>query len=243
VAMAVWDELKVILLELEGSGALSAYPDPSVDESRQPPFRIRFAPWATDVAEELHRRFGDDVELVVGLLHYPGPEPPRQHANAPDDIAEVDPTVMTVELDAPIVVASGHHTRGALRIHNTGTDPIVIATNGQVTARVVDPRTGEVVGGYAGFQALPGVYFRADAGQHRGRARAGRHRERCARPRLCRPCRGVGDTGRPGPRRRRGFAGAIWRGPTSTPPIARTAAPHHGDLTLGRVGWPSSTRR
>jgi hypothetical protein len=163
VAMAVWDELKVILLELEGSGALSAYPDPSVDESRQPPFRIRFAPWATDVAEELHRRFGDDVELVVGLLHYPGPEPPRQHANAPDDIAEMDPTVMTVELDAPIVVASGHHTRGALRIHNTGTDPIVIATNGQVTARVVDPRTGEVVGGYSGFQALPLVYFRADA--------------------------------------------------------------------------------
>jgi hypothetical protein len=161
--MAVWDELKVILLELEGSGALSAYPDPSVDESRQPPFRIRFAPWATDVAEELHRRFGDDVELVVGLLHYPGPEPPRQHANAPDDIAEMDPTVMTVELDAPIVVASGHHTRGALRIHNTGTDPIVIATNGQVTARVVDPRTGEVVGGYSGFQALPLVYFRADA--------------------------------------------------------------------------------
>ena len=161
--MAVWDELKVILLELEGSGALSAYPDPSVDESRQPPFRIRFAPWATDVAEELHRRFGDDVALVVGLLHYPGPEPPRQHANAPDDIAEMDPTVMTVELDAPIVVASGHHTRGALRIHNTGTDPIVIATNGQVTARVVDPRTGEVVGGYSGFQALPLVYFRADA--------------------------------------------------------------------------------
>jgi hypothetical protein len=75
----------------------------------------------------------------------------------------MDPTVMTVELDAPIVVASGHHTRGALRIHNTGTDPIVIATNGQVTARVVDPRTGEVVGGYSGFQALPLVYFRADA--------------------------------------------------------------------------------
>ena len=72
--------------------------------------------------------------------------------------------MMTVELEAPIVVASGHHTRGALRIHNTGTDPIVIATNGQVTAQVVDPRTGQVVGRYAGFQTLPGIYFRADAG-------------------------------------------------------------------------------
>jgi hypothetical protein len=162
--MAVWDELKAALVELQASGALSAYPDPRVDEGRNPPFRIRLAPWATDAAEELHRRFGDDVELVVGLLHYPEPGPLRQHANPPDFISEMDPAVMTVELDAPIVLASGHNVRGALRVHNKGTDPIVIATNGQVTARVVDPRTGEVVGGYSGFQTLPLVYFRADAG-------------------------------------------------------------------------------
>ena len=73
MSMSVWDQLKVALLNLEGSGALASYPDPSVDEGRQPPFVIRLAPWATDAAEELHQRFGDDVELVVGLLHYPEP--------------------------------------------------------------------------------------------------------------------------------------------------------------------------
>jgi hypothetical protein len=161
--MAVWDELKAVLLDLQGSGALAAYPDPRVDEGRNPPFSIRLAPWATDVAEQLHRTFGGDVELVVGLLDYPEPQPPRQHAKAPDDIAEMDPTAITVELDAPVLVASGHHTRGALRIHNKGTEPIVIATNGQVTAQVVDPRTREIVGIFSGFQTLRGIYFRAAA--------------------------------------------------------------------------------
>jgi hypothetical protein len=135
-----------------------------VDEGRNPPFRIRLAPWATDAAEELHGRFGYDVQLVVGLLHYSGHEPMGQHANAPNDIAEMDSAVMTVELDAPIVVASGHNARGALRIHNKGTAPIVIATNGQVTARVVDPRTGEVVGGYSRYQTAPLVRFEVAPG-------------------------------------------------------------------------------
>jgi hypothetical protein len=38
--MTVWDELKVVLLELESSGALVRYPDPRVDEDCQPPFQI-----------------------------------------------------------------------------------------------------------------------------------------------------------------------------------------------------------
>jgi hypothetical protein len=42
---------------------------------------------------------------------------------------------------------------------------IVICTNGQVTAQVVDPRTRAVVGGFAGGQILPGVYFRAAPGE------------------------------------------------------------------------------
>jgi hypothetical protein len=72
---------------------------------------------------------------------------------------------MTVELDAPIIVSSGHTVRGALRIHNLRADTIVICTNGQVTAQVVDPRSRAVVGGFAGGQILPGVYFRAAPGE------------------------------------------------------------------------------
>jgi len=79
------------------------------------------------------------VKLIVGALRYPEGEPSRQHANAPDDISDIDLTELTVELDAPIVVSSGRTARGALRIYNKGADPIVICTNGQVTAEVIDP--------------------------------------------------------------------------------------------------------
>jgi hypothetical protein len=41
-----------------------------MDEGRQPPYGTDLAPWATDIAKELHRRFGDDVELVVGAFSY-----------------------------------------------------------------------------------------------------------------------------------------------------------------------------
>ena len=81
-----------------------------------------------------------------------------------DAISEMDPNEMTVELDAPIVVASGHHVHGALRFHNLSADPIVIKTNGVVTAQVVDPRTGETVGGYTGYQTAPLVRFVVDPG-------------------------------------------------------------------------------
>jgi hypothetical protein len=75
--MTVCDELKVVLLELEGARALVMYPDPRVDDNRQPPFQIHLQPWATDAAEELRRRFGDSVELVVGFLRYPQCQPRR----------------------------------------------------------------------------------------------------------------------------------------------------------------------
>ncbi len=72
---------------------------------------------------------------------------------------------MTVELDAPIVVASGQTVRGALRVHNLSANVIVICTNGQVTAQVADPRTRVVVGGFAGMQKLPLIHFSAAPGE------------------------------------------------------------------------------
>jgi hypothetical protein len=71
--VALWDELKVVLARLrdEQPGALQGYPDPGYDEDRQPPFEIRLAPWATATAENLHNRFGQGVDLVVGALAYP----------------------------------------------------------------------------------------------------------------------------------------------------------------------------
>ena len=75
--MAAWDELKAVLLRLrdEQPGFLMQYPMPEVDEGRVPPFALTLAPWATSTAEELHRQFGDDVELTAGRV---GQRPDRQ---------------------------------------------------------------------------------------------------------------------------------------------------------------------
>jgi len=160
--MAAWDELKAVLLRLrdEHPSVLMQYPMPEVDEGRVPPFAITLAPWATTTAEELHRQFGDDVELTVGVLPYPPARQPRpQPATAtPADL--LDPQEITAELDGPAVVRSGYTLRHGLLVGNLTRQELTIATNGQVTAVVVDPGTGQTVGGFAGFQTLAGVFFR-----------------------------------------------------------------------------------
>jgi hypothetical protein len=165
--VAVWDELKVVLARLRDQqpGTLMQYPMLEVDEGRQPPFTIRLAPWAAATAEELHQQFGDDIELTVGALAYPpGRQPPRPPVTGPPaDL--LDPDEIAAELAGPAVVSSGHTLRHGLLLRNlTGRD-LQIATNGQVTAAVVDPHSGEVVGGYAGFQNLPLIIFRVAPGQ------------------------------------------------------------------------------
>jgi len=165
--MTVWDELKVVLARLrdEQLAALMLYPMPEVDEGRQPPFVIRLAPWAAATAAELHQQFGDDVELTVGALPYPpGRQPPRPPAAGPaPDL--LDPHDIAAGLDGPAVARSGHNLLHGLLLRNLTGRELQIATNGQVTATVVDPHTGDVVGGFAGFQHLPLVIFRVAPGQ------------------------------------------------------------------------------
>jgi hypothetical protein len=136
-----------------------------VDEGRQPPFTIQLAPWATAAAEELHQRFGDDIELTVGALPYPPGRPPP-HPPAPGPPADLlDPHEIAAELDGPAVVRSGHTLRHGLLLGNRTGRELQIATNGQVTAAVVDPHTGKVVGALAGPQRLPLIIFRVPPGQ------------------------------------------------------------------------------
>jgi hypothetical protein len=165
--MAVWDELKVVLARLrdEQPGALTQFPTPEMDEGSQPPFAIRLASWAAATAEDLHQQFGDDIELTVGALPYPPTrQPPRPPApGPPTDL--LDPHEVAAELDGPAVVRSGHTLRHGLLLRNLTSRELQIATNGQVTAAVVDPHTGEVVGGFAGFQTLPLIIVRVAPGQ------------------------------------------------------------------------------
>jgi hypothetical protein len=167
--MAAWDELKVVLVRLreEQPGVLLMYPTLELDPGRVPPvppFGMWLATWGATTAEELHRQFGDDVELRVGALPYPPrPEPhPRPTAAPPADL--LDSREITAELDGPAVVRSGHTLRHSLLLRNHSGRELQIATNGQATAAVVDPQTGEVVGGFYGAQVLPLVIFRVAAG-------------------------------------------------------------------------------
>jgi hypothetical protein len=134
--MAAWDELKAVLFRLrdEQPGVLMQYPMPEVDEGRVPPFAIILAPWAVTTAGELHRQFGDDVELTVGALPYPPRrQPPPEPATAPPS-ALLDPREITAELDGLAVVRSGHTLRHGLLVGNLTRQELTIATNGQVTA-------------------------------------------------------------------------------------------------------------
>ena len=165
--MTVWDELKVVLARLrdEQPDTLTRYPMPEVDEGRYPPFTIQLEAWAAATAAELHQQFGDNVELTVGALPYPPGRQPQRPQSAGQQPALLDPQEIVAELDGPAVVSSGHMLRHALLLRNLTAQDVQIATNGKVTAVVVDPQTGEVVGGFSGFQTLPLVVFRVAPGQ------------------------------------------------------------------------------
>ena len=68
--MTVWDELRPVIVRLldEQPGALAQHPSLDSELVRTPPIEIHLTPWAAGVAEELHRQFGDGVDLTVGWL-------------------------------------------------------------------------------------------------------------------------------------------------------------------------------
>lgn len=165
--MAAWDELKLVLAGLrdEQPGTLMQYPMPDVDQSRQPPFTVHLAPWAVTTAEDLHRQFGDTVDLTVGALPYPPGRQPH-HRPATGETADLlDPHEIVIDLDGPAVVRSGHNLRHGLLLRNLTERELQIATNGQITAVVVDPQTGEIAGGFAGAQGMPLIITRIAPGQ------------------------------------------------------------------------------
>jgi hypothetical protein len=160
--MAAWDELKVVLARLsdEQPGVLMGWPNLVADHV--PPFSIRLASWATATAGELHRQFGGDVELTVGALPYPPGRPPRFRPvpGLPSDL--LDPQQVTAELGGPAVVRSGRTLWHGLLVGNLTRQRLTVL--GHLTAVVVDPQTGQVVGGFAGVQALSAVPYRVAAG-------------------------------------------------------------------------------
>jgi hypothetical protein len=162
--MAAWAEFASVLgrLRREQPGLVLM----TAGDGSEPPWEVTLAPWGTAAAAELHEQFGDDAVLTVGLLPYP---PGRAAQQAPaarrEQAAPLDPAVASVALDGPASVHSGYSLEHGLLIQNHSRTELVIATNGRLTAAVVDPRTGEVVGGYAGAQTLALITFRAAPGE------------------------------------------------------------------------------
>jgi len=164
--MAVWDDLKRVIARLNDAQptALLGYPDPNSDEGRQPPFAIHLASWAASTAADLSDQFGDAVDLTVGALPFPlsGAHERRPEVGRRADL--LDPGQATVELDGLAVVRSGHTLRHGLLLSNRSADAVHLATNGQLTAVVVDPESQQVVGGFAGAQVMPLIVFRVAPG-------------------------------------------------------------------------------
>jgi len=162
--MTVWDEVKLALLDLQGTGALTVYPDPGGTDARQPPIDITLASWATDAAEDLHRRFGADVKLVVGSVPYPMTRRRETTTRARPAIDPADPSEFRFELEGKAQVRSGRHITTGLRVHNLTAAAITVRTTGSVPAPVVNPATGDHVGGYSGYGPAPLVQFAVPAG-------------------------------------------------------------------------------
>jgi hypothetical protein len=170
IRVSSWDNLKVVLagLRVDNPEALRMYPMPEVDEGRIPPFRIYLAAWATDVAADLHARFGADVDLTVGSLPFPDPTRNADATVRNTRLVERAPLLPADEIDVwvehDLEVKSGQDLRGELGVGNKGSTEILVTTNGQVTARVIDPETNEVAGGFSGAQILPAIPFRIAPG-------------------------------------------------------------------------------
>jgi hypothetical protein len=168
--MVVWDDLQTVIARFaaERPRPLTRWPDPRT-AGGEPPFEIGLAAWATDVAGQLYRQFGEDVELTVGALRYPQRSlssewlPPR---DAP--ARQLDSSEAAVAVDGPLSVRSGHSTHHGLLISNCASHPFRVDTSGELIADVVDPGTGAIVGGHSGpvfamlkiFDAAPGTTVR-----------------------------------------------------------------------------------
>lgn len=165
--VTVWDELRQALRQIraEQPEALLSYPDPDDGDQRNPPFFVNLAPWVTAVAEDLNRRFGSDVTLRVGGLSYPSGASVAAVRGFGESLAPAPGNEVSVELDGPLTVRSGHTADHGLLVTNQTEAELAIHSKGQLTAKILDLASGRVVGGFAGAQRLPLKVFQIPAGE------------------------------------------------------------------------------
>ena len=146
-----WEELRADLHELVARDPcpLQGYPDPRADD-RHLPATIRLKPWAVEAATALHERFGAQVILTVGALRFPEGSDDVETTPEPSSHPVLEPADIEVVAPEPLVVRAGDLLRVPLQVTNHRSTPISISTSGSAFGRILDPATGEVVGGYVG---------------------------------------------------------------------------------------------
>ena len=156
-----WEELRAARrrLSAEEPRPLSGSPDPGAVDQRLPA-SISLRPWALDAARELHERFDGEVMLTVGFLPYPlGPVDEAAPTPSPSRGLLFDPADVEVVVAEPLVVRTGEDLRAELHVTNHRASVIHISSGGSVFGRVLDPSTGEVVGGFSGWVAAVARLF------------------------------------------------------------------------------------
>jgi hypothetical protein len=161
MSMGTVEELADLLdrLKNEPGHPLRGFSNP---RRNQPPFPVRLAAWATELAAELDARYGDFIDLQVGHLNYPERTLRSVHRLTARPLDPLRVAVVAVE---HLEVRSGYDVRSTVLIENRDEHPLVLRTNGVVQSVIVDPANGDVIGSFADAQILPLVRVQADPRQ------------------------------------------------------------------------------
>ena len=164
--VTAWRELSPELERLYERRVLSGSTSPG-PTLQLPPWTVSLHAYAIDEAVALHEHFGSLVELRVGFLAYPpnGVDLRLRTQRSAEPTVEDGTGLLSVALDRPAVIVSGHTVRQQLLVTNLGSTDIAAFTGPNLIAEIVDPSSGVVVGGYSGGQRSSGHFHTIPPGK------------------------------------------------------------------------------
>ena len=148
------DGLKFDLVQMRNDQPDAFVYYPGEGEIAHPPVSIWLAAWAVDLAESLHTRHGWRVRLVVGNMLFPSRRLQGRQSlltgwHFDEGTSPMETGEMTIRVENPLVVQTGHALRGDLIARNLGHKALQLSFDGPPEFRgvVVDPDTGTHVNG------------------------------------------------------------------------------------------------
>jgi hypothetical protein len=118
---------------------------------------ISFRADAEAVARDLVDRYGDQVEVTLGLLPYPDAGADRRDGACPDGLGGSTPAGLAAEIVVDVAPTHpGAWGSGSVELRNTGTEQIRFDSGSPLAAFVLDP-SGELVGVFEGGIAGVGI--------------------------------------------------------------------------------------